>query len=314
MIESIKEVNSIFEQPWWLDAVAPNGWMSLEVKDKEEHVVARWPMVSKRQFGFRLYGMPSCTQTLGPWIDCNSTNQVKALTKKKDLYEALLLQIPSGANVDLVMDNSTDFFLPFRWHGYRIEPTLSYRFSDLTDLDKVFKGIKDSRKTVIKNAAKVLSVKKEEDIEILIDQQKKTFERQGRKLPIPENVIRRIDEVCKEHDARYMLVARDGEGIIHGASYFVYDRNVCYYIMSGADPQYRNSGAGSLLIWEGIKMAAEVTKAFDFEGSNIMDIEKNFRTFGAPFIVNYRVFKLNPLLAAFDYFKPRIKKLIGYKI
>lgn len=83
--------------------------------------------------------------------------------------------------------------------------------------------------------------------------------------------------------------------------------------MSGADPAYRNSGAGSLLIWEGIKKAATLSKAFDFEGSNIMDIEKNFRTFGAPFIVNYRVFRLNPFLAAFDYMKPKIKRLIGYK-
>lgn len=313
MKDSIKEVNSIFEQPWWLDAVAPDSWESLEVLDNGR-IVARWPIVKQNTLGFRILGMPSCTQTLGPWIDCHLTNQVKALTKRKDLYDALLQQIPSGWNVDMVMDSSAAYFLPFRWHGYRIEPNLSYRFSDLTDLDKIYKGIKDSRKTVLKNAAKMLIVNEETDIEILIDQQKKTFERQGRKLPMSEAVIRRIDEACKMRDSRFMLVARDDDGHIHGASYFVYDSNICYYIMSGADPQYRNSGAGSLLIWEGVKRAAAVSKAFDFEGSNIMDIEKNFRTFGAPFVVNYRVYKLNPLLAAFDYFKPKIKKLIGYKI
>lgn len=313
MVESIKEVNSIFEQPWWLDAVAPGEWESIEIKEKDQ-IVARWPLVKKKQFGFRLYGMPSCTQTLGPWISCNLSNYVKALTKKKDLYEALLKQMPSGRNVDVVLDNSASYFLPFRWAGYKVEPNLSYRFSDLTDLDKIFKGIKDSRKTVIKNAAKILKVKAETDVDIIIEQQKKTFERQGRKLPISEGTIRRIDEACKEHDARFILVAYDEEGNIHGASYFVYDSNICYYIMSGADPQYRNSGAGSLLIWEGIRKAAQVSKAFDFEGSNIMDIEKNFRTFGAPFVINFRIYQLNPILAAFDYFKPRIKKMIGYKI
>ena len=313
MKDSIKEVNSIFEQPWWLDAVAPNSWECFEIVEND-HIVARWPMVKSKMFGFNLYGMPSCTQTLGPWVECNLTNYVKALTKKKDLYESLLEKMPSGKNVDLVMDSAACYFLPFRWAGYRVEPNLSFRFSDLSNIDDIFKGIKDSRKTIIKNAAKKLIIKEETNIDIIIDQQKKTFERQGRKLPIPEKTIRLIDDACKEHNARFMLVAYDAEGNIHGASYFVYDDKVCYYIMSGADPQYRNSGAGSLLIWEGIKRASAVSKAFDFEGSNIMDIEKNFRTFGAPFVVNYRIYKLNPILAAFDYFKPKIKKIIGYKI
>lgn len=313
MKDSIKEVNSIFEQPWWLDAVAPNKWESIEVKEND-HIVARIPLVKRKRMGFMYYGMPSCTQTLGPWIECNLTNYIKSLTKKKDLYEALIKKIPLGKNVDIVLDSSVSYFLPFRWAGYKVEPNLSYRFSDLSDLDKIYKGIKDSRKTIIKNASKILTINEETDIDILIDQQKKTFERQGRNLPIKEDVIRRIDEACKMHDARYMLVARDNNGHIHGASYFVYDSNICYYIMSGADPQFRNSGAGSLLIWEGIKRASVVSKAFDFEGSNIMDIEKNFRTFGAPFVINYRIYKLNTFLAAFDYFKPKIKKIIGYKI
>jgi hypothetical protein len=313
MKDSIKEVNSIFEQPWWLDAVAPNAWDCLEIKEND-HVVARWPMVKRKRLGFALYGMPSCTQTLGPWVECKQSNYVKALTRKKDLYEALLNKIPSGKNIDVVLDCSVNYFLPYRWAGFRIEPTLSYRFSNLSDLDSIFRGIKDSRKTIIKNASKKLIVKEETNVEIIIEQQRKTFGRQGRSLPIPEETIRRIDEACKEHHASFMLVAYDDSGNIHGASYFVYDNSVCYYLMSGSDPEFRNSGAGSLLIWEGIKKASMLSVAFDFEGSNIMDIERNFRTFGAPFVVNYRVCKLNPILEAFDYFKPKIKKLIGYKI
>lgn len=311
MADSIKEVNTVFEQPWWLDAVAPQQWKCATVVENG-CVVARWPYVPQRKFGFALAGMPECTQTLGPWIGTHSPNRVKNLTKKKELYEQLIDQLPKG-NVDLLLDHSVEYYLPFRWKGFKIEPTISYRFSDLSDLDAIFKGLKDSRRTVIKNAAQDLTVTESEDIEQLIDLQRKTFLRQGRQLPISEQVIRRLDEACKDHDARFILVAHDNEGNLHAAAYFVYDANVCFYIMSGADPAYRNSGAGSLLIWEGIKKAATLSKAFDFEGSNIMDIEKNFRTFGAPFIVNYRVFRLNPFLAAFDYMKPKIKRLIGYK-
>ena len=312
MVDNIKEVNSIFEQPWWLDAVAPNRWKCATVEENGT-IVARLPYIEKRSMGFSLIGMPECTQTLGPWTDIRATNRVKSLTKKKDLYEQLIELLPKRKNIDLVLDSSTEYYLPFRWKGFKIEPNISYRFSDLSDLDAIFKGIKDSRKTVIKNAAKSLIVTESDDVDLLIDMQKKTFSRQNRSLPISEDVIRRVDEACKAHEAKFMLVATDSGGHVHAASYFVYDNNICYYIMSGADPEYRNSGAGSLLIWEGIKKTALLSKAFDFEGSNIMDIEKNFRTFGAPFVVNYRVYRLNPFLAAFDYFKPKIKKLIGYK-
>ena len=250
-----------------------------------------------------------------PWskINIKSTASNKALAKKKELYEELLRQLPQRGNIDLYIDSSVEYFLPFHWAGFRVEPTLSYRFADLTDLDAIFKGIKDSRRTVIKNAAKTLTVTESDDVNLLIAMQKKTFSRQNRSLPIPEDVIMRLDEACKEHNARFMLVATDNDRNVHAASYFVYDSNVCYYIMSGADTEFRNSGAGSLLIWEGIKKAATLSRAFDFEGSSIVDIEMNFRTFGAPFVVNYRVSRLNFVLEMMDYMKPKIKKLIGYK-
>lgn len=312
MIDSIKEVNSIFEQPWWIEAVAPNRWHCATVEENG-HIVARLPFVEMRSKGFKIVGMPECTQTVGPWVSIQSTNRVKSLTKKKDLYEALIGQLPNNKNIDLVLDSSTEYYLPFKWHGFKIEPTISYRFSDLSDIDAIFKGIKDSRRTVIKNAARDLIVKESDNIELLLEMQRKTFERQGRSLPVSVELIKRLDKACREHNACFMLVAYDKEDHLHAVSYFVYDQNVCYYILSGADPEYRNSGAGSLLIWEGIKRAATLSKAFDFEGSNIMDIEKNFRTFGAPFVVNYRVYKLNFLLTVLDYFKPKIKRIIGYK-
>lgn len=313
MKDSIKEVNSIFEQPWWLDAVAPNSWDCVIVKEGDE-IVGRLPYVKKKRLGFRLNGMPQCTQTLGPWVCCNLTNKVKALAKTKEIYEHLLAQIPQGWSVDLVLDHSVSFFLPFIWHGYKVEPTVSYRFSDLSDLDAIFKGIKDTRKRIIRNAAKYLEISDSNNVDTLIALQKMTFKRQNRKSPIPDSLIRNIDNACLEHEARKILVAQDCQGNVHAVAYLVYDDNRCYYLMGGANPDYRQSGAQSLLLWEGIKFASTVSRVFDFEGSNIEDIEKVFRSYGSDYVINYRISKLNPVLAAFDYFKPKIKRLIGYKL
>lgn len=37
-------VNSVFEQPWWLDTVAPNSWKEILIEEAGE-VIARWPLV-----------------------------------------------------------------------------------------------------------------------------------------------------------------------------------------------------------------------------------------------------------------------------
>lgn len=40
----IPYANSIFEQPWWLDIVAPGNWDEVVVKQNEE-IIARLPFV-----------------------------------------------------------------------------------------------------------------------------------------------------------------------------------------------------------------------------------------------------------------------------
>ena len=102
-------------------------------------------------------------------------------------------------------------------------------------------------------------------------------------------------------------------GNVHASYYFVYDKNVCYYLISGSNPEFRSSGAQTLILWEGIQFAAKVSKAFDFEGSMIEGIETFFRAFGGEFIINYEIKKLSVLGQFLDLLKPRIKKILGYK-
>ena len=61
----------------------------------------------------------------------------------------------------------------------------------------------------------------------------------------------------------------------------VWDDYTAYYLIGGADPELRNSGASSLLLWEAIQFAAQVSRTFDFEGSMLKPVERFFRAFGA---------------------------------
>ncbi len=312
MKESIPYVNSIFEQPWWLEAVAPGQWGAAEI-EKDGRLIARLPYVRQKRFGMKILGMPDYTQTLGYWVDDTGAKNARKFSRNKDLISELIGKLPKGYSADLALDHSCDYLLPFKWNGYRLELAYTYRLEDINDTTVIWNGLAANIKTDIKKAQKILTIEEDHPIEDLIALQNKSFNRHGRPDRDDGEVLRRLDSVLKEKEARKLLCAVDDEGRIHAASYFVYDSHCCYYLVGGGDPELRSSGASSLLVWEGIQFASTVSGSFDFEGSMIEPIERFFRAFGGTPTPYWRVTKMNLLLSIMDYLKPKVKKLLGWR-
>ncbi len=312
MKESLTCVNSIFEQPWWLDAVAPGQWDAAEI-EKDGKVIARLPFIKTKRFGLKLLGMPDYTQTLGYWIEDTGAKSARKYARNKELIFELIDKLPKGFNADLYLDHSCDYLFPFKWKDYKLQMAYSYRLEDIHNPEAIWDGMADNIRREIRKAQKILKVENNHPIEDLILMHRRTFERQGRKSSTNDECLKQIDEVLLNHNARILLCAVDGEGRIHAASYFIYDSKCCYYLIGGGDPELRTSGASSLLMWEGIKFASTVSQSFDFEGSMIEPIERFFRAFGGIPTPYWRVTKLNALLSLADFMKPKIKKLIGWK-
>ena len=311
--DTISEVNSIFEQPWWWNAVTNQNWDVIEVKNGNE-LIARLPYYITKRLGQNIITLPPLTQTTGPWIKPLIGKPVNNLARRKEILDELIEKIPKKMNIDLYLNSENFYILPFRWHGFKYEPTFSYRIKALNDVNTIFSCFREAVRRQIRKAEKEIVVRDDSSIDVLLTMQDKTFKRQDRINPYPKDLVSKLDESCCTHNARKFLTAIDAKGVVHAAAYFVYDTNVCYYLMGGADPEFRSSGAQSLLLWESIKFAATVSKQFDFEGSNVEDIERAFRSFSADFVINYRITRLNPLLSFADYLKPKIKHIIGYKI
>lgn len=311
-MKSIKEVNSIFEQPWYLEAVAPGKWESIEIK-QNGHIVARLPIVRKTFLGFPLIGMPPYTQTLGVWIKDYGGKLTRRLENQKDCLNELIAMLPKRMNVDISLDHKCDYILPWYWNSFKITPYFSFRIEEIFDLEMVWGSLRENIRREIRKAEKIVSVRDDLSIDVIIEMQRKTFARQNRNISIDECCLHRLDEALINHDARKLLCAVDSEGCVHAAVYFVYDEKCCYYLIGGGDPKLRNSGAASLILWEGIKFASSVSKSFDFQGGMIEDIERFFRAFGAYPQVYYKITKLNTILSFADYIKPILKRMIGYK-
>ena len=311
MSDSLTCVNSIFEQPWWLDAVAPNQWDAVEI-EKNGIVIARLPFYKTKRFGMKMIEMPAYTQTLGYWVQDTGSKAAKKYARHKDLITELIEQLPKGYCVDIALDHNCEYLFPFKWKGFKLEMLYSYRIDSISDMDFLWNGLADNIRREIKKARKIVTIEDDHPIDDLIKMQNKTFARQGRSINT-DDLIKRLDSVLIEHNARKLLCAVDSDGRIHAASYFVFDKECFYYLIGGGDPDLRTSGASSLLMWEGIQLASEVSKSFDFEGSMIEPIERFFRSFGGKPTPYWKVVKLNLALTIADYLKPKVKQLIGWK-
>lgn len=298
--------NSIFEETWWLDAVAPGQWKELKI-ERDGQLIARWPII----ICGKKMKIPRYTQTIGIWTN---PDYVKTIADEEDVYLQLIEQLPKNVNVEWSLAPNNKFYLPFVWNGFHVSVGASYVIDDLSDMDALFSQLSKSMQRDIKQASKKVCVEESEDIDKLIEMSLKTYDRQGRAYIVKPDILRRVYMSAKEHDACTMLAAKDTEGNIHSMTFFVYDENKCYYLVGTSNQKLNaKSCANTLLLWEGIKIASEHSKVFDFEGSSIHGIGTYFGRFGSKFTYHFTLSKNDLWGDMFQVLKPRVKTLLGHK-
>lgn len=296
--------NNIFEQRWWLEAVAPDTQWQEEIVRKDDEVVARWMIPAGNSFI-----MPPLTQTMGYWLS-DKVASINQEDERKELINKLIKSLHKEVDICLAPENS--YFLPFYWAGFTVKPRVTYRINDLSNLDAIYDSFWPILKKRIKSAGNKVSVEESDDTDMLYVLLQKTFKRQQKSFHFSRERLRHIYEVAKAHEAVKLLFARDHEGNVHSGVLFLYDEKVCYYLMTGNDPEYRKSAANSLLLWEGIKFASKHSQCFDFEGSMIEGVETFVRQFGGNMTVYYQVSRMGFLKTMQQQLKLKVKKLIHY--
>jgi hypothetical protein len=271
--------NAIFQQPWWLDAVAPGRWEEATV-ERDGRVIARLPYVVRGRGPLRVLTMPRLTPTLGPWVEPSQASTARALSHEMELLGALEAALPRADVFSQQFSPTVLNALPFHWAGYRLEVQYTYRLKGLDSEERLWKGLRGNIRGDIRKARKLLVVRDDLGVGEFYAVWAKTFARQGRRPPVSLADLELLDAACARRDARAMLFAVDEADRVHAVAYAVWDEQAAFYLLGGGDPELRNSGAASLLVWELLMRAREVTDVFDFEGSMIEPLERFFRAFG----------------------------------
>jgi lipid II:glycine glycyltransferase (peptidoglycan interpeptide bridge formation enzyme) len=117
-------------------------------------------------------------------------------------------------------------------------------------------------------------------------------------LIIPFSFLENLDKRITAERAGQKFFAVDAKGQIHSVTYLVWDSTSAYRLLSGDDPNLRNSGSGIFLTWETIKYTKNVLglNRFDFQGSMIPAIEKVRRSFGAKQVPYFQIWKDTSML------------------
>jgi lipid II:glycine glycyltransferase (peptidoglycan interpeptide bridge formation enzyme) len=271
---------SLFQQGWWLEAVCSKNWDAVFFENNGT-IIGCWAFPYKKKKGFTLINMPMLTPGISPIITYFSGQKNAAkISHEQQVMDNLIQQLPKYDLFDLYFLPNYKNHLSFYWKGFEQTTRYTYIINDLSNLDTIFENFNSSTRTQIRKAEKEITITESGDIELFYQVNALSFKRQNKKVPYTLAYVKQINEACTKNNCRKIIFAKDAQNNIHAALYLVWDKQGAYYLMGGADENYKSSGAYSLLMWYAIKEAAKMCAQFNFCGSMLPSVERFFRSFG----------------------------------
>lgn len=297
----------LFLQPWWLDAVTcpdHKEWEVLLARNKQGETEAVLPFVTGTRLGLRYALTPQLTQYTGVWIkEVEGETVTERLSREKRLQNDLIAQLEAKkiAFFDLKFPLTYRYWLPFYWAGYRQETHYTYRIEDLSDLKQVFAGFDYSKQKQIRKAQEAgIVIDFEMRADELYDLQCAQLDERGSKDVLSRELVRSVVNESRKRGQGLIARAKDPEGNTHAAVFVVWDEHSAWELISAIHPDYRASGASTLVVWVAMQRVAAKTKAWDFEGSMIEAVENSFRQFGGIPTPYFRLHKTNKLIGIIE--------------
>ena len=284
----------LFFQPYWLDAVSVGcEWDVCIARDGDGNVKGVFPYFTKRKRGFKGVTMPQMTPWLGMILEY-PPKQSKTHSRysfEKNTVQELEAMLPDHSYFNVNFHPKFRNWLPLKWKNYKQTMQVTYVLEDISDHKKLLEGYKGSVRTDLKKARLKTKIESSDDIDFFYDLNKKTFDRQGIEIPYSKQLMRNIDEALAPRKKRHIWLARDLDGVVYSGVYIAYDEETAYCLAIASDPDYRYSGAISMLLDHAIAEAAFKVNRFDFEGGNLEKIESLFRAFGAEQDLYSRIYR-----------------------
>lgn len=276
----------IWNYSWWLETITNSDFKICVLLDDDDIIVAG---ISLPYFSTHKIHMPLLTQSLGILFeDMNKRNNMrlqKQLTNQKEYTIQLFEYIKRDISFfSLRFNYNYEYWLPLYWKGCSQTTWYTYviDYSNYI-LEDEFKRFSKGHKWILNKVEKKsdLKVVKTNDIEEYLKESDKTYLRQGVKKPYSNELVRRLHREISSRGLGTILKIIDSEERVHAIAYYLHNNKEAYYWLGASDEQLRDSGGHTYLTWHAIKYFSTRTRFFNFGGSMIEHVERNFRNFSA---------------------------------
>ena len=276
----------IFDYSWWANILTRGDFRICAVFDDDNIIVAGIVLTF---FDKGNIVMPILTQSMGILFeDMSKRNNMrlqKQMTKQKEYTNLIWDFIVKDLNKMSVQFNwHYDYWSPLYWKG--CEQTTKYTYVISYDdyiPEEEFKRFSKGHKWILNKVEKKsnLKVMETDDVNEYLQESLKTYKRQGTKRGYTDEIVTMLYSELKKRNMARIFKCVDEEGRIHGITFFIYDKREVYYWLGASDSELRESGGHTYLVWFAIQYFADKVKTFNFGGSMIEAVEKNFKNFSS---------------------------------
>lgn len=297
----------IFDYSWWVDILTNGDFRICCVIDDDSLIVAG---IVLPFFSTGNIHNTKLTQSQGILFeDMSKRNNMrlqKQITKQKE-YTNLLWDyvIRDISRFKISFNYHFDYWTPLYWKGCKQTTKYTYliHYKDYIPKEE-FKRFSKGHKWILNKVEKKSQLKifESNDIDDYLKEARKTYERQGLLPPNMDDVEKKLFSELKSRGMVKIFKIEDSDGCVHAVTVFVYNEKEAYYWVGASDANLRESGGHTYLVWHAIQFFADKVKIFNFGGSMIESVEKNFKNFSALPTPYYLIsFDKHPIRAAIKH-------------
>ena len=281
----------IFMQDWWLDAVcAGKQWDVLLSFNENGEIQAAMPYLLRKRIWMKYVVMPQQTQIGGIWFSntmlLDDANRVSGICQDfaRQLAELGLSYYYQHYPIDSPAVEQMQAL------GFKTKERVTYRIDDLTDLDKVISQFSKNKKRQLQKALS-LHAETNMNIEDFYRFHVQCLQEQSKQISYSREFLLVLNRKTTRLQQSQIISICNADNEVLAAAFLVWDAHSMYYLIPCYKPQYKDSGAGALLVLEAIKLARQKGVAFDFEGSMIRGVANHYKQFGSTRTLYYSVEK-----------------------
>jgi len=260
----------VYANSWYLDTVADGQWAALHCTDTGAVMPFAW---KKRLRVFQQGYQPAFTQQLGVFGE----------SPDADLIARFTHSLPG---------NMLLFSTHFNEHTHPPQSGIGVWKSYLNlvlpldrSVEELRKGYSKSLRKRIRRGREALKVERSKDPALVSRYFHRQMESKVQMGAHNYALINRIMEVALERNSGVILLARDDNGDVQGACFFLIGFGRIINLFGSSDT---NTNAMQLMLDEVISSYANSDYVFDFEGSEIPGVANFFRSFGSEERYYYR--------------------------